>query len=447
MYERVLGPTQACDDRRDAAARTPEAGLTRVLCLTSWYPPHHFGGYEVGCYDVMTRLERRGHHVEVLCSDEAVPGATAPDPDHEGHVHRTLRLYYRDGDVWTPPWRERLAIERHNQRALAEALAACRPDVVSVWHVGAMSVGLLTTLVDHGLPVVYDIQDLWPAYAVKLDPWLRLWARSSVLGRAVARATGVPATVPDLDAAGGACFISAMARDQVRTAGPWRFPRSGIVYSGIEPALFHPPAGERERPWRWRLAYVGRLDPRKGIDTVLRALPLLPEATLAVIGRGSDAQHAHLLDLAAELGVRDRITVGAADRADLPARYADADVCAFPSEWQEPFGLVPLEAMGCGTPVVATGVGGSGEYLRDEGNCLLFPAGDHVALAAAIERLAGDAPLRSRLVAGGLETAAFFDVEAVADELEAWHGDAVAGFPDGARPDRVPPTGTPSGPR
>jgi hypothetical protein len=81
----------------------------------------------------MTRLEQRGHHVEVLCSAERVPGVPDPASEHEDRVHRKLQLYFRDGDLWSPSPRQRLAIERSNQRALDDALRSCRPDVVSVW--------------------------------------------------------------------------------------------------------------------------------------------------------------------------------------------------------------------------------------------------------------------------------------------------------------------------
>jgi hypothetical protein len=47
--------------------------VARVLTVTNWYPPHHYGGYELSCFDVMTRLAERGHEVRILCSDERVP--------------------------------------------------------------------------------------------------------------------------------------------------------------------------------------------------------------------------------------------------------------------------------------------------------------------------------------------------------------------------------------
>jgi glycosyltransferase involved in cell wall biosynthesis len=73
--------------------------------------------------------------------------------------------------------------------------------------------------------------------------------------------------------------------------------------------------------------------------------------------------------------------------------------------WDEPWGLVPIEAMAHGVPVVATGRGGSAEYLRDGDNALLHPPGDVAALARALRRLADEPELRERLRAGGAETA------------------------------------------
>lgn len=85
--------------------------------------------------------------------------------------------------------------------------------------------------------------------------------------------------------------------------------------------------------------------------------------------------------------------------------YRDADAVVFPVEWPEPWGLVPLEAMALGRPVLATGRGGSGEYLVDGVNSLLFRAGEPAALAGALRTLAGDEQLRERLRRAGYETA------------------------------------------
>ena len=193
--------------------------------------------------------------------------------------------------------------------------------------------------------------------------------------------------------------------------------------------MFVDPAPERE--WGWQLLYVGRLDERKGVHTAIEALAHLPaQANLVVIGGWDEQEAGRLRGLAARLGVEGRVRFeGQFERERLPAAYAAADAIVFPVIWEEPWGLVPLEAMGMGRPVVATGRGGSAEYLRDGDNCLLFPAGDAAALAAALERLAAGSELRAGLRRHGLETAA--------DQTEGAFNGAVEGFLRAAAGDAV----------
>jgi glycosyltransferase involved in cell wall biosynthesis len=97
-----------------------------------------------------------------------------------------------------------------------------------------------------------------------------------------------------------------------------------------------------------------------------------------------------------------------------------------------------LEAMACGTPVVATGTGGSGEYLEDRVNCLIVPPGNADALAAAVRTLAADPALRARVIAGGARTAADLTLDRLADTLEEWHVAAAARFASGRPAHRAP---------
>ncbi|HEX3669163.1 MAG TPA: glycosyltransferase [Acidimicrobiia bacterium] len=414
--------------------------MARILTITNWYPPHHYGGYELSCFDVMTRLAERGHQVRVLCGDERVPGAAEPDVRHEGLVHRELQLYLREGALYRPGMRERLAIERHNHLALERHLGEHQPDVVSVWHMGAMSLGLLHRLADRGVPTVYAVCDDWLTYGQELDAWSRPFAGNPLrrgLGRLVEAATGVPVALRDPGENTAFCFVSASTRQRSVAHGPWMCPRSTVVYSGIDRSDFPPLGPVADRSWRWRLLYTGRFDARKGIETLLHAMAHLPpEATLECYGRGGADEQTRLAKLAADLGVTDRVTFGSLDRHELATRYADADVFVFPSEWEEPFGLVPIEAMACGTPVVATATGGSGEFLRDGYNCVAFHPGDPRALAAAIHRLHDHPDLRRRVVQGGLHTADELDVERLADTFEDWHMAAADDFAGGEPADR-----------
>lgn len=415
------------------------APVTSALVVTNMYPPHHFGGYELSCHDVVGRWRARGRSVTVLTTSMRVPGV-ADDPRETG-VRRELRFYWRDHKLVTPSIPARVAIERHNQRRLAAALDELRPDVVSVWNMGALSFGLLTTLVERGVPLVYVVCGDWLVYGMAMDPWARLFEGRPRAARVAQALTGVPAAVPDVGASGAFCFVSDALRTDAEQQSAWSFPTATVTYSGIDAALFSPPVSDgRARSWEWHLLYAGRIDPRKGIDTAVRALAELPEiARLDVVGRGDDAELERLRSLAVDLGVAGRVHFSDVDRHDLGARYRAADVVVFPPLWNEPFGLVPLEAMACATPVVATGTGGSAEFLRDGENCLLFPPGDHAALAGAVERLANDGALRARLVATGARTAGELDIDRLADVLEAWHVAAAERFASGLPPDRPRP--------
>lgn len=401
------------------------AGVTRILALSLRYPPHYDGGYELSTESVLGALARRGHDVEVLVSDLRSPGVDDPPGERSANpsVRRELRPYLADNALHRPgPW-TRWRMERHNHAVLREAIERFRPDVVGPWQMSALSLGLLTAVAEAGLPMVYMISDDWLSYGPELDAWSHLFVRRPWLGRALRPALGVPTVLPDLGATGRFLFISQLQWDRALRYGTWTYPDAEVVYAGFDTDRY--PIAERpvDKPWEGRLLYAGRLDPRKGIECVIRALPLLPEAVLEVQGTGDRAYLRTLEELAAGAGVADRLDVVADRRGGLRERYEAADVVVFPSEWEEPFGLVPLEAMARGVPVVATGVGGSAEFLVDGENCLLHRPADHEGLAAAVSRLSLDPGLRHALALGGLRTVPRFTAERIADDFERHYGE------------------------
>jgi glycosyltransferase involved in cell wall biosynthesis len=385
--------------------------VTRILTLTNLYPPHFLGGYELACRDVTERLRGRGHEIRVLTSTRRIPGVSDDPDEHE--VDRVLVPSLDAG-----PWRGRWRRERANHALLDRALEF-RPDVVAVWNMGGVSAGLLATLAARHIPLVYVISDEWPVYWPLGDPWIAPFRRRPMTARVVHLLTRLPTTLPDLGASGVFCFVSVSLMERCEREGPWSFPRREITPLGVDPRDFPVAPAPRSRDWGGRLLYVGRIEPSKGIDTAIEALALLPPSTtLDVVGRGDDEQRRALTDLAEQLGVTERVRFDAVDRSRLADRYRSADACVFPSRWEEPFGMVPLEAMACGTPVVATGTGGSGEFLLDGSNCLLFPPGDAASLAAALGRLEREPGLRSRIAAGGADTAGRLTITALGDRLE-----------------------------
>jgi glycogen(starch) synthase len=362
----------------------------RVLTVGNMYPPHHQGGYELVWRSAVEHLRGLGHTARVLTTDHREATYERDDPD----VHRELRWYWRDFAFPRLSLPARVALERHNADVLHRHLADLRPDVVAWWSMGGMSLSLIEQARRAGLPAVAFVHDDWLLYGPKVDGWLRPLARRSPLAALAESIAGVPARV-DFPGAATYVFVS----ETVRRKSP-ELPRTAVTHSGIDPAFLD---ARPERPWAWRLLSVGRLDERKGIATAIEALTQLPEATLTVVGGGEDAP---VRAQAERLGVRDRVDlVGPRPRSALADTYEEHDALLFPVLWEEPWGLVPLEAMAIGRPVIATGRGGSGEYLRDGENCLLHPPGDAAALADAVRRLAEDPDLRARLRAGGLATA------------------------------------------
>lgn len=394
----------------------------RILTVGNMYPPHHLGGYELTWRSAVEHLRRAGHEVGVLTTDFRVAD---PDPafPEDPAVRRELRWYWRDHDFPAISVRDCIALERHNGRVLDRQLRDLRPDVVNWWAMGGMSLSLIERVRRRELPSVGVVGDEWMFYSPKVDVWYRTARRLRALGPAVGRLVGVPARV-DM---GGASWLfnSRMTRDQGVQHSGFGLGRAEIAHPGVDTNLFD---AAPEHPWRWRLLYVGRLDERKGIDTAIAALAELPaETTLTVLGSGDDRYRAELRDLCARLGLADRVDFELRPRDELAAAYAEADALLFPVRWAEPWGLVPLEAMAVGTPVVATGTGGSAEYLRDRENALVVGGQAGPAeLAAAVRELASDPELRRRLRANGLATAGRYTEQSYNEAIESALARAVA---------------------
>jgi rhamnosyl/mannosyltransferase len=168
-----------------------------------------------------------------------------------------------------------------------------------------------------------------------------------------------------------------------------------------------------------RLLFVGRLVYYKGVDVVLRALSLCPNATLRIVGEGAD--RARLEALSVQLGVAGRTQfVGSIPDDDLPGEFADADVFVLPSVSRaEAFGLAMAEAMANGLPAISTALGTGTDWVNLDGvSGLVVEPGDAGALRGAIETLA-ERDLRARLSAGASERAqTMFSFDGHLDALE-----------------------------
>ncbi|MFC8041994.1 glycosyltransferase family 4 protein [Nocardia sp. NPDC057353] len=276
-------------------------------------------------------------------------------------------------------------------RALGDTLRRAEADVLVAQSTKALLMGAVAAR-RAGIPLVWQVHD-----RISADYFGRVLAFAlRVLGRWAARG------------------VVANSRATLGTLSTRHRP-AVVAYPGIE-ATAPPPRAPQRPADAVRIVLAGRLTPWKGQDVLLRALALTvhrPAAVTLVGGTFFDEEEyrAQLEELAAALPVPVEFTGHVAD----PERYlAAADIAVHCSVTAEPFGQVVVEAMRAGCAVLAADAGGPTEIVRPEVDGILVRPGDPAALAAALDRLAADPALRSRLAAAAVERSRDFGIEATA---------------------------------
>jgi D-inositol-3-phosphate glycosyltransferase len=212
-----------------------------------------------------------------------------------------------------------------------------------------------------------------------------------------------------------------------------------LVPPGVNLELFRPLDSQDARreldlPDGPLVLFVGRIDPVKGIDTLFSGFQRLllsrdwhgQMPKLVFIGGSleegepgdaTDDNLRNLVSRARALGIEDQILFrGSQPREKLPLYYSAVDVCAVPSRY-ESFGLVAVEAMACGTPVVASRVGGMQFTVQHEQSGLLVPHSDPIAMAEAIERMLTDDDLYRKMCAGARRSAIRYSWQMVSSSI------------------------------
>jgi phosphatidylinositol alpha 1,6-mannosyltransferase len=363
----------------------------RVLFCTDTYPPQINGVSIVTALSV-SGLHRRGWECAVVAPrypprSLALEGADAFLSPEDGEIVAVP-------STALPVYPEvRLALPR--SAAAADLARRFQPDLIhseTEFSIGRMGQRLAARA---GIPAVSSYHTDFARYAAAYGlPWLG-GAVSAYLGRFHRRSRRVftPSTV---------------SRDELAHLGVGQVEVWG---RGVDTELFHP--GRRSQELRAALGmgsrftflYVGRLAAEKRVDEVVAAFRIasesLPRGVIHLILAGSGPREAALRGAAPPgvtlLGFLDR-------RSRLPDLYANCDAFLFAST-TETLGLVVLEAMASGLPVVAPRAGGVRDHLRDGYNGLSIPEGDTAAMARAMVRLAGDWTLNQRLARGARRTA------------------------------------------
>jgi glycosyltransferase involved in cell wall biosynthesis len=349
----------------------------RIVHVTATFPPH-YTGTGVVCYHNALGVARLGHNVTVLTADAGDRPGGYTDP--EELTVRRLPAWFRFGNapflpaLWRLPWEGFDLVHLHYPFYFgAESIYA-----------RSLTRGLRYVVTYHQ-DVLFQGMMRWPE-----------GLHHRLLGRRIlAGAKRVLAT--SLDYAGASRLKELMAA------------RPGLVVempNGVDARRLHPGLdGERLRasygldPAQRLVLFVGALDRAhyfKGMEVLLQALARIPAGDVRLLVVGDGALRPSYQARAAELGVADRVLFcGRVSAEDLPDHYSVCDLLVLPSVTRgEAFGVVLLEAMACGKPVIASNLPGVRSVVSDGQDGLLVQPGDVVDLAAKVHGLLDDAPRR-----------------------------------------------------
>lgn len=380
----------------------------RVLLLSREYPPHVYGGAGV-VVDHLSRALARHAAVEVRCfGDQAVAG-----PPLRVRGYAPWERLAGGPEVAYAPALEALSV------GLAMARDPVAADVVHThtWYVGLG--GMLTQAI-HDLPLVVTLHSLEP-----LRPW-----KADQLGTGYAVSTWAERLA--VERAERVIAVSAQMRADILSHFQVAPERVVVIHNGVDADAFRRTEARevlaRHQVREPYVLFVGRISEQKGIFQLLEAARALPDEVSLVLCASSPDTPELAARLQAAVAGRPRVQW---INAMLPVSevvqlYSHAAVFACPSIY-EPFGLINLEAMACGTPVVASRVGGIPEVVVDGETGWLVPPGDPAALAEALRVSLAD-PTRARRMgeAGRRRVEAHFSWDRIAEHTLAVYRDAIA---------------------
>jgi glycosyltransferase involved in cell wall biosynthesis len=361
----------------------------RILIISNLYPPIVEGGYERECFGVVEHL-RRDHEVVVITSSRN-RGAVEDDPA----VKRVLPLLSQD---WRGSLRAPVA-SLSAGRAVHTATREFQPEFVYVWNGENIPVAAILAAAQSGAPLAFRICEYWFRHmGGRHDQFVRhllpgdrgsraIWAQ---LMRTVNRHPALRLD-PFASFPASICWNSKFVREATPVPDCVSATHEDLIYPSL-PQTNRFAEVKRAPSAEPTIAFIGRLANEKGVEIAIRALASVRSrhsinARLFLAGPIESDMKTILGRLIAQLGISDHVVFnGILDTEDLASLLASVHAVVVPPTWDEPAGLVPVEAALARVPVVASRSGGIPEILHEDEHILLFDIGDAERCADLLAR-------------------------------------------------------------
>jgi glycogen synthase len=367
----------------------------RICLVSQEYPPGRVGGIGTQCQVKARSLAARGHEVEVLTGGDGAALASRDDAGiavHELGAPGGQFPVYRTETYW-------LGYTWAVLGALRSLSAALPFDVVDFPDYGA-----------EGYAFQLDRQENdATAVAVHLHGSLGMFHERIGWPEAGDRLHRVGTFMEDLSIEAADRLLAASRSIAALTAARLGIALDEIdVVEGAVDTDAFAPAPAPGASGGERLLFVGNLVANKGVltalDAFIRLAPSRPALSLQIAGAGDEHVAEELRARAAAAGVASRVSVlGFVEHHELAGLYRSAEVLVGPSQYEGGLGMAYLEAMACALPVVASAAGGAAEAIVDGETGILLEGNAAEEVAAAVERLLAEPPLRARMGAAGRE--------------------------------------------
>ncbi|RLE79812.1 MAG: hypothetical protein DRJ51_07050 [Thermoprotei archaeon] len=369
----------------------------RILLASEWFPPD-LGGVASHVKDLAYSLACRGHEIFIVTREK--PGRREP----------MFKIYgLRPKDIV-----EEILMNRGSLKKIVEKI---EPDIVHAHHAFTpIPLLVLKAAIVKGVPTVLTNHS---AYFYEYDSILKTLGLIAFPFKMIVRKVNK------------IIAVSRVAAKFIRTFAPKA--SIEVIPNGVDTSIFKP---EGSRKFRERfsadpmLLYVGRLVPRKGVHLLVDAMTIIskevPEVKLVIAGSGP--LYGMLIERAKIQGVSKFITfLGSVNRRDLPDLYRSSDMLIMPSIYGESFGMVALEGMASGVPVIASSTGGLKEIIIDGINGLLLRRVCAESIAEKVLELYYEPALKQRLIERGLQTVRTkYDWKIIVEDIEKLYEDLLS---------------------